>query len=89
MTSGEYCQYLIETAGQPDTIERRHAVFPDLKKSWIVSDNANWRLTMSRQRLLVIGADAAGMTAASQARRQNSELDITAYERGAFTSYSA
>ena len=44
---------------------------------------------MSRQRLLVIGADAAGMTAASQARRQNAELDITAYERGPFTSYSA
>ena len=45
--------------------------------------------TMSRQRLLVIGADAAGMTAASQARRQSSELDITAFERGAYTSYSA
>jgi len=44
---------------------------------------------MSRQRLLVIGADAAGMTAASQARRGSSELDITAYERGAYTSYSA
>ena len=44
---------------------------------------------MSEQRLLVIGGDAAGMTAASQARRRSSELDITAYERGTYTSYSA
>ena len=44
---------------------------------------------MSKERLLVIGGDAAGMTAASRARRWNPQLEITAYERGAYTSYSA
>lgn len=44
---------------------------------------------MSKQRLVVIGGDAAGMSAASQARRLNPDLDILAFERGAFTSYSA
>jgi len=44
---------------------------------------------MKKERLLVVGGDAAGMSAASQARRRNSELEITAFERGAFTSYSA
>ncbi|MEU6225340.1 FAD-dependent oxidoreductase [Streptomyces sp. NPDC047042] len=43
------------------------------------------------ERLVVIGGDAAGMSAASQARRQKgpSELEIVAFERGNFTSYSA
>lgn len=42
-------------------------------------------------RLIVVGGDAAGMTAASQARRRRrrDELDIVAFERGRFTSYSA
>ena len=44
---------------------------------------------MSKQRLVVIGGDAAGMSAASQARRLNSNLEILAFERGAYTSYSA
>ncbi|MFJ8629317.1 FAD-dependent oxidoreductase [Streptomyces sp. NPDC093568] len=44
-----------------------------------------------RERLVVIGGDAAGMSAASQARRLRSagELDIVAFERGHFTSFSA
>jgi NADPH-dependent 2,4-dienoyl-CoA reductase/sulfur reductase-like enzyme len=43
------------------------------------------------QRLVVIGGDAAGMSAASQARRRAkpSELEIVAFERGQYTSYSA
>ncbi|MGW7725777.1 FAD-dependent oxidoreductase [Streptomyces canus] len=45
----------------------------------------------SRERLVVIGGDAAGMSAASQARRLKGpdELEIVAFERGHFTSYSA
>ncbi|CAM5599484.1 CoA-disulfide reductase OS=Streptomyces glaucescens OX=1907 GN=SGLAU_25820 PE=3 SV=1 [Streptomyces glaucescens] len=45
----------------------------------------------TRQRLVVIGGDAAGMSAASQARRLKGpeELEIVAFERGHFTSYSA
>ncbi len=40
---------------------------------------------------MVIGGDAAGMSAASQARRMRGpdELEIVAFERGHFTSYSA
>ncbi|MQA97993.1 MAG: flavoprotein oxidoreductase [Streptosporangiales bacterium] len=43
------------------------------------------------ERLVVIGGDAAGMSAASQARRRRGpdELEIVAVERGDFTSYSA
>ncbi|MEU6534426.1 FAD-dependent oxidoreductase [Streptomyces sp. NPDC047000] len=43
------------------------------------------------ERLVVIGGDAAGMSAASQARRLRTpaELEIVAFERGHFTSYSA
>ncbi|MQY09352.1 FAD-dependent oxidoreductase [Actinomadura macrotermitis] len=43
------------------------------------------------ERLVVIGGDAAGMSAASQARRLRGpdDLAITAFERGHFTSYSA
>jgi NADPH-dependent 2,4-dienoyl-CoA reductase/sulfur reductase-like enzyme len=43
------------------------------------------------RRMVVIGGDAAGMSAASQARRlsKRGELEILAFERGHFTSYSA
>ncbi|MFF5956069.1 FAD-dependent oxidoreductase [Streptomyces luteogriseus] len=48
-------------------------------------------LSRTRERLVVIGGDAAGMSAASQARRLKGpgELEIVAFERGHFTSYSA
>ncbi|WP_242894690.1 FAD-dependent oxidoreductase [Actinomadura litoris] len=44
-----------------------------------------------RERLFVIGGDAAGMSAASQARRRRGpdELDISVVERGRHASYSA
>jgi NADPH-dependent 2,4-dienoyl-CoA reductase/sulfur reductase-like enzyme len=43
------------------------------------------------ERLVVVGGDAAGMSAASLARRRRpaDELDVVAFERGGFTSYSA
>ncbi|GGT97984.1 FAD-dependent oxidoreductase [Streptomyces lateritius] len=43
------------------------------------------------ERLVVIGGDAAGMSAASQARRlkKPGELEIVAFERGHFASFSA
>src|SRR5579859_6234910 len=43
------------------------------------------------QRLLVIGGDAGGMTAASHARRRKGvdELEVVAFERGDYASYSA
>lgn len=43
----------------------------------------------SAERVVVIGGNAAGMSAASQARRRRADLDIVAFERGAYTSYSA
>ncbi|MER7490906.1 FAD-dependent oxidoreductase [Streptomyces sp. NPDC126497] len=45
----------------------------------------------ARERLVVIGGDAAGMSAASRARRLKGpdELEIVAFERGHFTSFSA
>ncbi len=46
---------------------------------------------MAAERLVVIGGDAAGMSAASQARRRrgSDDLDIVVFERGRATSYSA
>lgn len=43
------------------------------------------------ERLVIIGGDATGMSAASQARRlrDRDELEIVVFERGHFTSYSA
>ncbi|MCD0480980.1 FAD-dependent oxidoreductase [Streptacidiphilus sp. ASG 303] len=41
------------------------------------------------ERLVVIGGDAAGMTAASQARRRRGDLEVVAVERGRTASYSA
>lgn len=41
------------------------------------------------ERLLVIGGDAGGMAAASQARRRQPYMEIVALERGHRTSYSA
>jgi NADPH-dependent 2,4-dienoyl-CoA reductase/sulfur reductase-like enzyme len=41
------------------------------------------------ERLVVIGGDAGGMTAATNARRLRPDLEIVAFERGRRTSYSA
>ncbi|MFE6159133.1 FAD-dependent oxidoreductase [Streptomyces sp. NPDC056486] len=48
-------------------------------------------MRIAKERLVIIGGDAAGMSAASQARRLKGpdELEIVAFERGHFTSYSA
>ena len=44
---------------------------------------------MARQRLAIVGGDAAGMSAASVARRRDADIEIVAFERGPYTSYSA
>ena len=46
---------------------------------------------MARTRMVVVGGDAAGMSAAAQARKRRpaEELEIVAFERGRYTSYSA
>ena len=44
---------------------------------------------MKNGRFVVIGGDAAGMSAASLAKRRRPELEIEAYEMGGFTSYGA
>ena len=41
------------------------------------------------ERLLVIGGDAAGMSAASRAKRLKPSLDVMAFERGGHTSFAA
>ena len=43
------------------------------------------------ERLVVIGGDAAGMSAAAGARRRRTEaeLEIVAFEKGRYTSFSA
>src|SRR3954463_4747357 len=41
------------------------------------------------ERVVVIGGDAAGGSAASQAKKRNPELDVVVFERGRATSYSA
>ena len=41
------------------------------------------------ERLVIIGGDAGGMAAVSQARRTRPDLEIVAFERGNYTCYSA
>jgi NADPH-dependent 2,4-dienoyl-CoA reductase/sulfur reductase-like enzyme len=43
---------------------------------------------MTKERLLVIGGNAAGMTAAAKARRMNTNLEIKVFEKGAHVSYA-
>ena len=43
----------------------------------------------NRQRLVIIGGVAAGMSAAAKVRRVNSEIDVTVFERGSYVSYGA
>ena len=44
---------------------------------------------MATERLIVVGGDAAGMSAASQAKRRRPELEIIVLERSSHVSYSA
>src|SRR6056297_1932477 len=44
---------------------------------------------MSNGKLVVIGGDAAGMSAASKVRREQPDREIVVFERGRHTSYSA
>jgi len=44
---------------------------------------------MTNGKIIVIGGDAAGMTAASKIRREQPEREIIVFERGNHTSYSA
>ncbi len=44
---------------------------------------------MNNKKLIVIGGDAAGMTAASKVRREQPEREIIVFERGYYTSYAA
>jgi NADPH-dependent 2,4-dienoyl-CoA reductase/sulfur reductase-like enzyme len=46
---------------------------------------------MSTERMVVVGADAGGMSAAAQARRRRDrrQLDIVVFDRGHYTSWSA
>ena len=44
---------------------------------------------MGRERLIVIGGVAAGMSAASKAKRVNRDLDVVVYEKSGFVSYGS
>lgn len=44
---------------------------------------------MGTTKLVVIGGDAAGMSAAAQAKRHCPELEIVVFERSPHTSFSA
>lgn len=41
------------------------------------------------KRMVVVGGDAAGMSAASVARRLDAHLEVVVFEKGPHTSYSA
>ena len=44
---------------------------------------------MGMERLVVIGGNAAGMTAATKARRLNHRLQIKVFEKGPYVSYAS
>jgi len=39
--------------------------------------------------LVVVGGDAAGLSAASKARREDPEMDVVVFEKGQWVSYAA
>ena len=43
---------------------------------------------MGNERLVVVGGNGAGMSAAANARRRRADLEIIALERGANTSFA-
>jgi len=43
---------------------------------------------MAKERMVVIGGNGAGMSAAANARRRRADLEIIALERGSTTSYA-
>jgi NADPH-dependent 2,4-dienoyl-CoA reductase/sulfur reductase-like enzyme len=43
---------------------------------------------MAKERLVVIGGNGAGMSAATNARRGRRDLEIVAFEAGPFVSYA-
>lgn len=55
----------------------------------VLSIQQQGEMTMAKEILVVIGGDAAGMSAASQARRRRPELEIIVFERSPHTSFSA
>lgn len=46
-------------------------------------------MSVKNNKLVVIGGDAAGMSAASKVRREQSDFEIVVFEKSEFTSYSA
>jgi NADPH-dependent 2,4-dienoyl-CoA reductase/sulfur reductase-like enzyme len=42
-----------------------------------------------KEKLVIIGGVAAGMSAASQAKRRRSDLEVTVFEKGSFVSYGS
>ena len=46
-------------------------------------------IIMGTEKLVVIGGNAAGMTAATKARRLNHHLQIKVFEKGPYISYAS
>lgn len=55
----------------------------------VIGATCSWEWHVSTERLVVVGGDAAAMTAASQARRARPDLEIIALEKGSYVSYAA
>jgi NADPH-dependent 2,4-dienoyl-CoA reductase/sulfur reductase-like enzyme len=51
--------------------------------------DADWAHPTDVETFVVIGGDAAGMSAASKAKRDDPDLDVIVFERGRWVSYSA
>jgi len=54
----------------------------------IIYENGKYNF-MEKRKLVVIGGDAAGMSAASKVRRTHKAWEIVVFERGRYTSYAA
>lgn len=59
------------------------------REAGVVSMNVSEQKERRRQRLVVIGGVAAGMSAASRAKRVNPELEVIVLEKGEYISYGA
>tara|TARA_Y100000815_G_scaffold275382_1_gene313194 strand:+ start:2988 stop:4397 length:1410 start_codon:yes stop_codon:yes gene_type:complete len=60
-----------------------------LPHTWFKKELKNMNNKITLPKLVVIGGDAAGMSAASKVRREQPEREILVFEKSRYTSYSA
>lgn len=73
----------------PGGMHGSHATAPDSARLERTSEKRERRRCTMKRRLVVVGGVAAGMSAASRAKRVDPDLDVIVLEKGEYISYGA